>query len=70
MLTKYVGSRHIEEIAYDESTMTLLVAFSRGNARYEYYGVGKFTAVDLMRENDPYHYFIDHIKNQYRYKRV
>lgn len=70
MLTKYVGSRHIEKITYDESTMTLLVTFSRGNAQYEYYSVGKFTTVDLMRENDTYHYFIYYIKNQYQYKMV
>lgn len=70
MLTKYVGSRHIEEIAYDESARTLLITFSRDNTQYEYYNVSKSTAIDLMRENDPYRYFIDHIKGQYLYKRV
>lgn len=70
MLTKYIGSRHIEEITYDESTTALFITFSRDNAQYEYYNVSKFTARDLMREDDPYRYFIDHIKGQYRYKRV
>jgi hypothetical protein len=64
-----VNSSTLERIAYDASSMTLVVEF-RSGTQYQYFGVPEYVFRELAGASSPGHYLAEQVKRAYRYSRL
>ena len=64
-----VSSNRLEAVGYDEHLKLLQIQFVNGKT-YEYYDVPKNIYVGLITASSANDYFIEYIKDVYRYSRI
>jgi len=64
-----VTSSNLRSVGYDAQTSTLEVEFHHG-AVYQYFEVPESRFTELLAAASKGSYFNDHIKDQYRYRKV
>jgi hypothetical protein len=64
-----VSSTSIAEVGYDNATLTLEIAFRDGGL-YRYFGVPVALYSRFMTSNSKGRFFVDEIKDRYRFIRL
>ncbi len=63
-----VSSKNLEAVGYDELSKTLRIEFVNGT--YDYYDVPKIVYQGLITSSSVNDYFMEYIRNKYRYSRI
>ncbi len=64
-----VTSSNLRSVGYDPQTSTLEIEFHHGGV-YHYFAVPESRYAELLAAASKGSYFNDHIKDQYRYRKV
>lgn len=64
-----VSSSTLERVAYDPSSMTMIIEFNSGTT-YQYFDVPEHVFNELLTAASPGQYLAQNIKSLYRYARM